>query len=61
MIRIKEITPGQAMEKCYKTSQCNNCQLNYKHWCIVKNSKDQLRNCLSKKEYEKYMNIEVYL
>ena len=42
MVKIKEITPGQAKEKCEKNNSCINCQLNYKKMCILKNTHEQI-------------------
>ena len=58
---VKKITKEQAIDKCRNTKKCKECQLNYKHWCIVKNTDDQLQNYLSKKDYDKYMNLEVVI
>lgn len=60
LIKIKELTKEQAYNKCMLSS-CNCCELNYKHWCVFKNTHDQIKNNLTKKDYEKYMNNEVYV
>lgn len=59
--RIKELSKEEIFKKCNYTYRCETCELYYKTWCLLKNSKDQMENYLGSKKMNEYLNREVVI
>ena len=56
---IVNLNQIQKIKICIKNKCNKNCPLFFNHWCIFKNSLDQLKNYLPKEDYENYVNKEI--